>query len=843
MKPFHTIATPHDDILKGTLTMDIFAADLWDTYLKRAPEEYNDPKTFFKKTHVTKNLRHILEGVEKRLKGKGGDGYQHIETPFGGGKTHALIAMYHSAKNWNAKPVVIVGTAMGPKDTVWGLIEKQLDGKIEKLSGNVAPGRDALREVLEKHQPVLILIDELLQYVIKAAGVEVKDTTLAAQTIAFIQELSEVASTLNQVCVVASFPASVYEMADQRIAEELLKKIRKVSGRKERKITPVDPNDVPNIIRARLFSTPEKEIEEKAEGVISSYVDYCDREHILPPGKTPSQFRDEFTNSYPFLPQVIDVLYQQWGSFPSFQRTRGVLRLLSLVIHSLKDSNNPYITLADFDLNNDEIRRELIDHIGNQFDSVISKDITDSDSGAIRVNQDVGASYRGLRLGTKTATAIFMCSFSGGENQGANIGEIKRAVAFEEIPSSIIGDVVNNFKSRLFYLTSQDDRYLFTSEPNLNRLKMDRMENIKEDELRDNEIKLLESNVGKQKLRVKIWPKNPSDVEDSHQLKLVLIAENDKETCNKILESKGESPRVYRNTIFFLCPSEGERGQFVDSLKSKIALEKIDKDHSLKLKEEQKKDILEDLKKEKSKLNQLIRKYYRLLYIPTKEGLSELDLGIPTVGETKGIDEEVYERLLSEQEIHDSIGPMVIKSEYLKDQDFAKTSQMYESMLSTRGNRRPVRREVIEDCIKRGVRDGIFGLGELVDGRPSCKYFKEDPSISYTDNEVIIKDSICISQIQTPTTPTQIEGGQTILTTPETPKDTTRLMSDLLEQLEFGFNVPEGKMYDVMGILRLVNANFKSINLKIDAKDGSISKNDIEKIREALKQMGSYSNL
>jgi len=283
MKPFHTIAAPHDDILKGTLTMDVFAADLWDTYLNRAPEEYNDPKTFFKKTHVTKNLRRILDDVEKRLKGKGGNGYQHIETPFGGGKTHALIAMYHSAKNWNAKPVVIVGTAMSPKDTVWGMIEKQLDGKIEKLSGNIAPGRDALREVLEKHQSVLILVDELLQYVIKAAGVEVKDTTLAAQTIAFIQELSEVASTLNQVCVVASFPASVYEMADQKIAEELLKKVRKVSGRKERKITPVDPNDIPNIIRARLFSTSKKEIEEKAEGVISSFVDYCDKEHILPP--------------------------------------------------------------------------------------------------------------------------------------------------------------------------------------------------------------------------------------------------------------------------------------------------------------------------------------------------------------------------------------------------------------------------------------------------------------------------------------------------------------------------------------------------------------------------------
>ena len=147
---------------------------------------------------------------------------------------------------------------MSPDDTVWGMIEKQLCGKIDKLSGNLAPGREKLREVLSKHKSVLILIDELLPYVSVAAGVKISDTTLATQTITFIQQLSEVISTLDRVCVVASFPASVIEMADKQTADELLQKIRKVSSRKERKITPIDPNDVPNIIRARLFSTLEK---------------------------------------------------------------------------------------------------------------------------------------------------------------------------------------------------------------------------------------------------------------------------------------------------------------------------------------------------------------------------------------------------------------------------------------------------------------------------------------------------------------------------------------------------------------------------------------------------------
>ena len=333
--------------------------------------------------------------------------------------------MYHYSKQWGAKPVVIVGTAMSPDDTVWGMIEKQLCGKIDKLSGNLAPGREKLREVLSKHKSVLILIDELLPYVSVAAGVKISDTTLATQTITFIQQLSEVISTLDRVCVVASFPASVIEMADKQTADELLQKIRKVSSRKERKITPIDPNDVPNIIRARLFSTLEKNIEEGAEKIISNFVDYCDRESILPSDKTVKQYRDEFRQTYPFLPQIIDVLYHNWGTFPSFQRTRGVLRLLSLLINSLKDSEKSYITLSDFDLENDEIRRELLEHIGNPIDSVVTKDITDSDSGAKRTDQDISSTYKGLHLGTRAATAIFMCSFSNSGTYGATMNQIE----------------------------------------------------------------------------------------------------------------------------------------------------------------------------------------------------------------------------------------------------------------------------------------------------------------------------------------------------------------------------------------------------------------------------------
>ncbi len=202
MKPFHTIAVPHQDILEGRLTMEVFAADLWEVSNNRGPDEYKDAEIFFRKTYLTEGLTNLLSVVEKRVSRKGGDPVIQIQTPFGGGKTHALIAMYHKAAEWNAKRVVMVGTALGPDETLWGLIERQLTGSNTQLTGLASPGRESIRKLLEPHAPVLILMDEVLEYITKAAAIKVGDSSLAAQTVAFLQELTETISSMGNVSLV-----------------------------------------------------------------------------------------------------------------------------------------------------------------------------------------------------------------------------------------------------------------------------------------------------------------------------------------------------------------------------------------------------------------------------------------------------------------------------------------------------------------------------------------------------------------------------------------------------------------------------------------------------------------
>ncbi|MCJ7635761.1 AAA family ATPase, partial [Candidatus Bathyarchaeota archaeon] len=141
LRSFHTIAVPHKDVLDGNLTMDVFAADLWEVYKGRAPAEYSDSDAFFNRTYLTQGLKDLLNVVEKRVTGNGGDPVIQLQTPFGGGKTHALIALYHKSKDWHAKRVVIVGTALQPGETIWGEIERQLTGSITKFTGLVSPGK------------------------------------------------------------------------------------------------------------------------------------------------------------------------------------------------------------------------------------------------------------------------------------------------------------------------------------------------------------------------------------------------------------------------------------------------------------------------------------------------------------------------------------------------------------------------------------------------------------------------------------------------------------------------------------------------------------------------------
>ena len=830
--PFHTIAVPHRDILEGRLTLDVFAADLWEVFRGTAPDEYKDSTQFFEKTYQTDGLRDLLSIIEGRLNGRGGDPVIQIQTPFGGGKTHALIAMYHRASEWNAQKAVIVGTPMSASDTLWGMLETQLTGEIDRFDGLTSPGRDALCELLSESQPVLILMDEVLEYMTKAAGVQVADSTLATQTLAFMQELTEAAAILEKVALVITLPSGAMERYDEG-AERLFMQLGHVAGRVEKIYTPVQEHEIAQVIRQRLFAPINMD---NAGETIRDFMDYAEKESILPPGMELSEYRKRFEAAYPFLPEAIDVLYQRWGSFPDFQRTRGVLRLLSLVIHSLKDQAIPYISLADFDLSVQEIRRELLKHIGGEYDSVISADITGEDAGAKQVDIGLGDAHKGLKLGSRAATTVFLYSFSGGTEQGVNLGEIKRSATTTGNPSSVVAEAVEGLRGKLFYLQHDSGRSYFTNQPNLNRILLTRMENISDSEIDEFEETLLKKNLSGGKLKTFLEAKDGADIPDNDDLKLVILKERDDVLMKEALETRGNTPRVNRNTLFFLVPLEREGNGFYSQLRKITAYRTIGSDRALNLSDEQRKEVRAELKKAEDELNDRLRRYYRTVFIPVKEGVKASDLGVPTYGDTKKLDEAVYDKLRSDREILESIHPLVIKERYLKTNESVSTVQLYQSSAKTPGEVRVTNRGAWESGIREGVEQGLFGLGELDDGKPVCRYFKERPmSIALSGNEVIIREDICIAQEISliveppPVVPPPVVPPPVVPPPPPEGRN----------EVSLKFTIPKGQVSGIMGVMNLLQSNFNNLQIELRATDGKMSEQDYEdKIKEAFDQLG-----
>lgn len=828
MKPFSTIAIPHRDILEGRLTMDVFAADLWEVFRGRAAEEYQDPNIFFRKTYITDGLKNLLTITENRLKGKGGDPIIQLQTPFGGGKTHSLIALCHKTKEWGAKVVVIDGTALDPKEiTIWEEIERQLTGKVEKLKGKTSPGREKLRELFDAHQPLLILMDEILEYTTKASGIKVGDSNLASQVLAFVQELTGTVKTLDKSLLVLTLPSSALEHYDEN-AERLFQQLQKITGRMEKVYTPVHDEEIDHVIRRRLFSQID---EKEAKKVIEEFLDYAEREKILPEGVEKSNYRRRFMNSYPFQPEVVDVLYKRWGSFPTFQRTRGVLRLLSLVVYSLKDTQSPFIRLSDFDLRNDEIKRELIKHIGPEYSGIIAQDLTSRDAGAKKVDKSLGDAYTPFSFGSVATTTIFLYSFSGGPERGATISEVKLASSDLSVPSSIVVEAVSKLKENLFYIS--DEGLFFTNQPNLNRILLTKMEGI--EDLKPEEKNLLTKSLTKEYFDIFLWPNNSKDIPDTRRLKLV--TQRNREKCKEFLENCGERPRVYRNTLIFLCPMESETINFESFLKKKLAWQLIEKDKTLRITGEQKKEIKDRVKKAEMEVRERIRGLYRTVLLPSKDKFKEIDLGIPTYGAETTIDKEIYERLRSEGEILEKLAPLSLKEKYLKDRDWVETKKVFESFFKTSGEIRIVSDEVLESCIKEGVRQGLFGVGDLENEKPMCRHFKTEFSPELVEGEILIKAELC--------EPPE-KGYKPIEPVSLVSKEGTTEMEGVVlgkkkkyRTIHLKLGVPTGKLSDIVRMIPYLKSKFNQVKVKVEisAQDGEIVISDYEdKIEETINQ-------
>ena len=826
MEGFENIAKPHRDIRRGNFTLDTYAANLGDVAKGQGPAEYRHPKRFFEKTYMTEGLKQLLRGVERRVKGRGGDAVIQLQTPFGGGKTHTLITLFHKANEWKAKPVVIVGTGMEAEQTLWGEMEAQLTGKIQLFEGHRAPGSEKILKLFDRvGKPIVLLMDEVLNYLTGAEAVGVGRSTLAKQALRFVHNLTESVSECNNVALIATRQSGVHEDYGARA---LSNEFKQLLDRMARVGTPVDDSEIAHIIRSRLFAEVN---ESEAKRIAREFVNYADRESILPPGAQKSEYRERFVASYPFQPEVIEVLYHRWGSFPNFQRTRGVLRLLSRVVHRSRGKNLPYITLADFDLRDADIRGELLRHAGNVFSSIIANDITKADAGARLADAALGDALKNLALSTRTATAIFLYSFTGGQERGATLEQLKRSTAYSDTPSAVIDSAMTQLNAHLFYLRTENGKSYFDTQPNLHRLLQIRMENVADEEVASRaeaQIKKSFTTSSGAKMKTFISPRNGTDIPETPDLKLIVLPQRDDEFCRNVLELRGETPRIYRNTLFFLVPLSGSAEKLQTEMKQILAYEAIDNDNSLNLSDEQQREVKKQLRQSGRSLNDAVCQDYRTLLIPTRDGLRAEDLGLPAHGMNTRLDEKVYDMLHVKGEILSSIGPRNIAIRYLKDNDTVSTAQLYSSSLRTPGETR-VLREAWITGIRQGVQQGLFGIGEKMGGECIPRAFMQEAvEVALSDNEVIIQPSLCTQQLVEPMPP-PVPPPSPPKPPPSPPKPPPSL------PIGIRFTLQQGKVRDVAQYLHALGTN---LQLELRAPAGQISQDAYEELLENLRTLG-----
>ena len=648
LKPWREVITPHKDVREGKMRGAEFAADLYWVSRGEGSREYLDPVEFFRRTYLTEGLRELLAAAARRIGGdRNAPPVWNLQTNFGGGKTHSMLALYHllsgtpladypdevrkvlgGATPPAARRAVLVGNhfkagaATRKPDgtevkTLWGELAWQLGfsagGEAEarrayeivrsadETRSNPA---DSLGTLIAAYAPCLILIDEWVAYARQLYGRDDLAGGTFDTQFTFAQTLTEVVKAVPGALLVVSIPASSAAPTaeeTERGATDLevgglngaraLARLQQVIHRIADQWRPASSEESFAIVRQRLFEDPGADAQADIGAVARVFTDFYARNRAeLPSGVTEPSYEERIKSAYPLHPELFDRLYRDWSTLDRFQRTRGVLRLMSAVIHELweRDDPAPLILPGGVPLDADDVLTEISQYLEDSFKPVIDADIDGASSTPAMI--DASRPALGQRKVTRRlARAIFLGS-------APTLKAAHRGIERQHIWLGIAtpGDTIGNFANALSllsdqatYLYSEGARYWYSVSASVQKMARehaDRLKDRPEETWAEilNRLRVREQSVRGMFARVQAGPERSDDIPDEAAVRLVIVHPQFRHSrgdfdspaghfASMAAQGRGTAHRLNRNMLVFLAADAKRYEELDDAVRQYLA--------------------------------------------------------------------------------------------------------------------------------------------------------------------------------------------------------------------------------------------------------------------------------
>ncbi len=680
---------PRADVLEGTFADADFAADLASVLTGRAAAGYREPAQFFANTYPTRGLKNLLDNVCRRLSGAGDatSAIFRLDTSYGGGKTHSLIALAHAARGMSGVPDVgdfvdpnllptgpvrvaaFDGENSDPLNgraldggvmayTPWGEIAHALAGKpgYERVrksdEGRVAPGSETIR-TLFGDEPALILLDELSVYLRKVGPSDLA----RGQLTAFLTSLFKAVETAPNAALVFTLAigkdglaADAYSEENQFVADRMAE-IESASARKATLLNPTEEDETVQVIRRRLFG----EIDDaQASAVVDAYRDlWGTHRNVLGGNAARPGTVDQFRGSYPLHPDVLQTLTGKTATLANFQRVRGMLRLLARTVARLWQQRPPDATaihLHHIDPAYEPIRQEIVTRLGQSaFVPAITNDVAGGRTGQRALAEEIDEEqHKGLPpYGAYVARTIFIHTLAFNDPlKGLTPEELRFAVTGPAVDLSFVDEARKRFTTESAYM---DDRpaapMRFLAEANLSLIIRREEQHVDPAEARAQLNDRIRQIFGGKKFETITFPGGPFDVPDEvgdGRPKLIVFA-YDGVTVGDVVDEiphligrihtrkgvEGSALRVLRNHLVFIVADEHAKQGMQRRMRSRLALQRLKApDRLVDLAAHQQEKIRDLEARSEQELAIAIQQCYRHVFYPSRDrlGKSGVDL-------------------------------------------------------------------------------------------------------------------------------------------------------------------------------------------------------------------------